>query len=80
MSKELKQALGEYADKIHQRWLNARDRQLELAEGLTKEHVAGVGEAYNNVENELRKLLKEDEDLAKANVSRLRIRRLNDGS
>ena len=63
MREELKQALEDYADKIHQRWLNARDCGLAEAERI-----------YNNVDNELRKMLKEDEARAKALISRLKVR------
>ncbi len=71
MSKELKEALEEYAEKIHRSWINARDSELTAPTDLAKDYWRGIKESFNTVELELTKLLKEDEDRIKANVSRL---------
>ena len=56
---ELRKELKDYADRIHQRWLNARDTEIPT------DFKDGVEWVYYIVENELRKMLKEDEELNK---------------
>ena len=57
--------IEEYIGKIHLRWLNARDSERP------SDFKDGVEWVYCIVENELRKILKEDEDLIKEGVSRI---------
>ena len=77
MSKELREALEEYIEKIHDRWLNARDASLDARSRLflpSAKEFWQVASVLNDIELELTKLIKADEDLAKARVARIRVR------
>ena len=69
----LKQALEEYADHIHQRWLNARDSVFEGERQGWKNtnYEKGLCDALSCIENDIHNLLKDEKALTKANVSRI---------
>ncbi len=73
MSKELREALEEYIEKIHQMELNAKDASL-MTTGKRKEYWRGIETICCSIANDLTRRLKEDGELAKARVARIRVR------
>ena len=61
MEKELKEAVEDYKEKIHKRWLNARDSGLEAEHEQVAVHNLTISGVYNQVDLELTKILKDNE-------------------
>ena len=70
--------IEEYIEKIHKRWLNARDSKWETDAGTLITHYGTLETTYSQVENELRKMLKEDEELKKEGQMKMWMKSIGD--
>ena len=63
------QKIEEYIEKIHQRWLNARDVD---SFAVCMQFHSGLKTAYHHVENELTKMLKEEKPIIRIRTPKLK--------